>query len=327
VRSWSIRTAVLLVAGVGLAVAVTLLAAVGIGDVLAAVVRIGVLGFLLYTGYSFVILAILGLAWLAVAPGLPLVWWGTFFWGRTTREAATDVLPFAQIGGIVIGARTIVARGVPQPLAYASLVADQTTELAAQLVYTLYGVAMLALVLQHGAGSSAALGPALAGLGISTAIMIAFAVAQRPLLAFSARIGAALLPGASGILAQLPNTLDAIYRKRRRVIASFLLHIVTWVGSGAGAWIALHLIGAAIPVGDVIVIESLIFTLRTAAFLIPGGIGVQEAAYVLIGPLFGLPAEAALALSLLKRARDLMIGLPVVLIWLSSETRHKAELR
>jgi putative membrane protein len=321
-RIRSIRTAVLLVAVAGLAVTIALLVSVGIGDVFAVVARIGVPGFALYTGFSFIILTILGLAWLAVAPGLPLAWLGTFVWGRTTREAATDVLPFAQIGGIVIGARTIIARGVPQPLAYASLVADQTTELAAQLVYTLYGVAMLALVLKQGTGSSGALGPALAGLAISTLIIIGFAVAQRPLLAFSARIGSALLPGARDILAELPGTLDAIYRHRRRVIASFLLHIVTWVGSGAGAWIALDLIGVAISVGDVVVIESLIFTLRTAAFVVPGGIGVQEGAYVLIGPLFGLPPEAALALSLLKRARDLAIGIPVVLIWLSSEARR-----
>jgi hypothetical protein len=39
----------------------------------------------------------------------------------------------------------------------------------------------------------------------------------------------------------------------------------------------------------------------------------SEGAYALLGPLFGLPVEAALALSLLKRARDITIGVPVLL--------------
>ncbi len=334
----SVRLVALLVAGAGLAVTLALLASVGTGAVLAVVGRIGLAGFLIYASYNFAILAVLGLAWLAVAPSLPLAQLGTFVWGRTAREAATDVLPFAQIGGIIIGARAIIARGVPPPLAYASLVADQTTELAAQLVYTLYGVAMLALVLAQGVsgatggtgggihsgtGAATVLGPALAGLAISTTLVLAFALAQRPLIALSTRIGAALLPGARDTLAALPGTLDAIYRARLRVIASFLLHIVTWVGSGAGAWIALHLIGLDIAIGNVIVIESLIFALRTAAFVVPGGIGVQEGGYVLIGPLFGLPPDSALALSLLKRARDLAIGVPVVVLWLSGEARSR----
>jgi uncharacterized membrane protein YbhN (UPF0104 family) len=93
------------------------------------------------------------------------------------------------------------------------------------------------------------------------------------------------------------------------------------VVSGAGAVIALRAVGQDTPIGNVIVIESLIFTLRTAAFLIPGGIGVQEGAYVLLGPLFGLPAEAALALSLAKRARDLLVGGVAMAIWQIGETR------
>ena len=47
----------------------------------------------------------------------------------------------------------------------------------------------------------------------------------------------------------------------------------------------------------------------------PGALGVQEAGYALLMPLFGLPAEMGLAVSLLKRARDIVIGVPVLLAW------------
>ena len=60
------------------------------------------------------------------------------------------------------------------------------------------------------------------------------------------------------------------------------------------------------------------------AFAIPGAIGVQEAAYLLIGPVFGVPPTSALALSLLKRARDLAIGVPAILLWQAGEYRAVA---
>jgi hypothetical protein len=69
-------------------------------------------------------------------------------------------------------------------------------------------------------------------------------------------------------------------------------------------------------------IESLMFAIRNTAFFAPSGLGVQEGAYALLGPLFGLPVEAALALSLLKRARDITVGVPMLLSWQVLEGRR-----
>ncbi len=63
------------------------------------------------------------------------------------------------------------------------------------------------------------------------------------------------------------------------------------------------------------VIESLVYAVRSVAFAIPNAVGVQEGAYVLIGAGFGLSPEMAIALSLLKRGRDLAIGLPALGVW------------
>jgi hypothetical protein len=49
---------------------------------------------------------------------------------------------------------------------------------------------------------------------------------------------------------------------------------------------------------------------------------VQEGAYVLLGAGFGLTPEMSLALSLLKRARDLAIGLPAIAIWQAIESNR-----
>jgi uncharacterized membrane protein YbhN (UPF0104 family) len=60
---------------------------------------------------------------------------------------------------------------------------------------------------------------------------------------------------------------------------------------------------------------------RSVAFMTPGGLGFQEGAYVLAAPLFGLTADSALALALLKRAKDLIIGVVALLLWQALEGR------
>ena len=46
---------------------------------------------------------------------------------------------------------------------------------------------------------------------------------------------------------------------------------------------------------------------------------MQEGAYAVLAPLFGVGAEFGLAVSLLKRARDIAIGVPVLLLWQAVE--------
>jgi hypothetical protein len=58
---------------------------------------------------------------------------------------------------------------------------------------------------------------------------------------------------------------------------------------------------------------------RSAAIFIPNALGIQEAAYAMLMPLFGLTASVGLALSLLKRARDIAIGVPILLVWQAAE--------
>ena len=307
------RAAVLVLTLLGLGLAAFLLGRIGLSGVLAAVTRIGPGGFLVFCLYSLGVLGILGGAQYAVAPGAR-GHFGGFVWGRATREAATDLLPFAQIGGIVVGARTVVAGGVPAPLVYASIVADLTTELAAQLVFTLAGVAMLAM-----AAITDDFDPvfvaSLAGATLAIAAVGALVVAQRPLLALGIRLAARVLPASVATMTVMRERLDAIYAMPRRLALGFALNLLAWVASAAGAWLALRLAGVAVELWVVLIIESLVFALRSAAFAVPGALGLQEGAYVLLAPLLGVPAEIGLALSLLKRARDVAIAVPVLLIW------------
>jgi hypothetical protein len=62
-----------------------------------------------------------------------------------------------------------------------------------------------------------------------------------------------------------------------------------------------------------LLLESLGQAVRGAAFAIPGSLGVQEGGFLLLAPFAGLTADTALALSLAKRAREVLLGIPGLL--------------
>ena len=62
-------------------------------------------------------------------------------------------------------------------------------------------------------------------------------------------------------------------------------------------------------------IRDSLHAVRGAAFAIPGALGAQEGGLVLLCAAFGIPPEQAIALSLVKRAADLVLGVPGLLGW------------
>jgi uncharacterized membrane protein YbhN (UPF0104 family) len=124
---------------------------------------------------------------------------------------------------------------------------------------------------------------------------------------------------------QLQAEMTRIYGNPARVAASVVIHCVSWFGTGVASWIAFRLVGSGIRLLDALAIEALLHAVLASAVLVPGYAGVQEAAYVGIGALFGQSADVALGVSLLRRARDLALGIPILLIWQASELRqHRA---
>lgn len=281
-------------------------------------------GFLVYLLYTLGVYTVLGAAWAAATPGeRPGHVW-RFTWARLIREAAADLLPFSQISGIVLAARMLIGTGIAPPRVYASMIADMTTEIASQLIFTLFGLGVFASVLVAGGDAAALRLPIAIGAAILIAIMALFVGARSWILPFAGRLAQHVLPGSVGVTQEIAVELGRIYAERGRVLRMFALNLLGWIASAAGAWLALRLMGADLSIWSVLAIEALIFTLRSAAFAIPGGIGVQEAGYLLGAPLLGLPPEWALALALTKRARDLAIGLPTLLIWQLGEARAVA---
>ena len=232
------------------------------------------------------------------------------------------MLPLSQIGGYVSGARALALKGVPGTLATASTIVDVTLEFVAQLAYTGLGLILL-VALKPGAGMAL---PVAIGIGVAAGLAAGFIAAQRRGFGvfdrLARRLGQGWADRSAAGAAALHEAIAALYRRRGWAWLSFLLHLVCWVASTVEAWLALRLAGADLGFAAVLVIESLLYAVRSVAFAVPNAIGVQEGAYILIGAGFGLTPDLALALSLLKRGRDFAIGLPVLATWQIAEGRH-----
>jgi glycosyltransferase 2 family protein len=313
-----VKLRIVIVAALGLALALYLVTYVGIGAVFTAAVAVGWSGFAILCLYVFLPFLILGAGWYVLLSESPTKL-RMIVWARMVRDAATEVLPFSQVGGIVIGARVAILHGISQAPVFASVIVDVTTEMLAQIAYIALGVAILSSRAPRTAFTHSLTAGLIAGLAVALFAGIAFLALQRHSQKMSARILARIFPGAVAATAAVTAALHAIYRSPLRVGVSVLLHFAGWIASGIGAWIAFRLIGEHIDLAAVLAIESLVCATRSVAALIPNALGVQEAAYAVLAPLFGVGAEVGLAVSLLKRARDISVGVPILLIWQAAE--------
>ena len=303
----------------GLAVIAALLVHFGAAPVARSLSAIGVAGFAAIGAIHLALIALMGVAWAMLLPGLS-PWLGV--WARLVRDSASEVLPLSQVGGYVLGARALVVAAIPGSAAAASTIVDVALEFFAQLAYTAIGL----LWLLHLDPRSRAALPVALGLGVAVVLAAGFLLAQRRGFGGLDRLAATLGRGwaektAAGAAA-LHAAIGKIYERPTAIWASFALHLFCWVASAAEIWLALRLMGAARGFGVVLVIESLLYAVRSIAFAVPNAVGVQEGAYILLGAGFGLTPATALALSLVKRGRDLAIGLPVLGIYHLSESRR-----
>jgi len=300
----------------GLAAIGGLIAYLGAEAVLRSLFAIAWRGFWAVCLIHLALIAVMGVAWRALVPGAR-AW--VFIWGRFVRDAGSEVLPFSPMGGCLLGARAVMLTGIPGPTAAASTIVDLTLEFFAKLVYTALGLVMLIhLRPELPDALPIALGIAAAGLAAISLIVIqrhGFGVFVR----FARLVGRGWADRSAAGAAAVYAVLVSTYTRRLGVWIGFLLHLTCWIASALEVWCALRLAGTPLEFSSVLVIESLLYAIRTLAFAIPNAVGVQEGAYILLGAAFGLTPEMALAISLLKRMRDLVIGLPVLAIWQAAE--------
>ena len=317
-----VRTLSIVLALVGLLVAVLLIGWFGFGNVASAVGRIGWPEFGLIIGWQLVLFVILGLAWEAIVPPRDGRRPWVLIWGRMVRDCSANCLPFSQVGGFVFGARAVTLHGVSWSTATASTVVDVTAEFLAEVAFTGIG---LGILLARAPSSQLAV-PVEVGLGLAVMAGVAFIWLQQgaaPLFAkISGRIAGRWFANAQERLQVLQVELSLLYGHTLRLLVGFVMHLVGWIGTGVAGFIAYRALGVPIDFDDALAIEALLAGVAALSFLVPVNAGVQEAGYAGLGVIFGISPELSLAVSLVRRARDLAVGIPVLLVWQFVEMRR-----
>jgi putative membrane protein len=299
----------------GIAIVIGLVIWSGIGPIAHAIASVG-WGIVLVLAVRLVTVSVAGAGWQLLFPAKSHPALSACVLVRFIREATNALLPLMQVGGDLIGARLIMFRGIAGPLAGASIIVDILIQAVTQFLFACLGVAVLVTL-----GASDGLARTIASaLAVAAILLVGFYLAQR-------KAGQRILRWMMNALTgdrqwRVLGTIDAVYEQlaiiyagQRRLFLSSFVHMIGWLVGIAEVLIVFAWMGHPIGLGEAIVIESLLHAVRGAAFAIPGALGAQEGGLVLLCALFGIPPEQAIALSLVKRVPDVVLGVPSLLAW------------
>ncbi len=318
---WAPKIGVAVALLAGLIAAIYLVWSIGFDAVFAAVARAGFGGLALLCLYALVVFVGLGLAWYFLLPPAKRRTVPEFFIARLVRDSIAEISPFSPVGGMVAAARLMILKGMSGPYAAASVAADATTEAMAQVVFLAFGLGIGFTQFRHLQGAGTVTEGMLAVLLLAVPGIALLIFVQKMGASFAERIAARFFPQMKeGV--SFRAAIEDLYDSRSRLAASSALHLLAWIGGGVGTFISLRLIGGHIALLNAVALEALLCTLRSIAAPVPAAIGVQEWGYAMLAPLFGLPAEMGVAVSLLKRAREIVLGVPALIYWQSVEGRR-----
>ena len=303
---------------VGVALAAWLLQSYGVERILDLLGHAGWFGIGVVIAFHVVQILFSSAAWRVIAgPTVPRPSLRAFMVLRWIREGVNNLLPVAQIGGEFVASRLLRQRGIPLASAIAGAVADLTMEMVTQVAFTLMGLALLL----HSVGSGGIAGYVASGVVIAAAVASGFLGAQWLGLATLVekgllRLGRALGWSGTEQVQGLHTALIACYRAPRRVVLAATSHSVSWLLGGIEVCLALHFLGHDVGwSAGLVIVESLGQALKAVGFAVPGALGVQEGGYIVVCQLFGLTPEVAIALSLMKRLREVVLGVPGLIAW------------
>jgi putative membrane protein len=237
---------------------------------------------------------------------------------RWAGESASGLMPAGQIGGPVLMARHLAFRGMPMNEAAAAITVSTTMQTFGQICFAVAGVLLLGAQTSFISEATLRTSALVASAVLGVQVVGFYLMQRRGLFAKVTRVARRFAGKRdwAQVVSQAESidlAVQGVYRRGGAVAACFLLNLVGWfVGTGE-VFLILRLLGHETSWVNSMLLESLGQAIRGAAFVIPGALGVQEGGYLLLAPIAGLMPETALALSLAKRAREILLGLPGLL--------------
>jgi putative membrane protein len=247
---------------------------------------------------------------------------GYLFWVSTVREAIDRLLPVASVGGAVAGVRLVGWRGIPATPASATVIVEIVLTLIASWLFAVLGVALLSHFKTGSENYHSVVLALLLSLPVPlvlTATLGSGALFGRLERLLARFVGISTSPaGAAALDAALRSTL----RLNARLVSAGVLQLLALISGAVEIWFALRLFGHPVGVGAALMLESMVQAFRHVAFMVPASLGVQETVLVVFGHSLGIGTETAIAVSLVKRLREVIWGVASLLSWQWMEGRR-----
>lgn len=305
----------------GIAVVVAFLAFNDFSAVSSAFAAVG-WGLLGLSLYRFIPIFLHAMGWRCLTPMIrPSLWKILKF--RWIGESINTLLPVAQIGGDFARARLLTKSGVAGATAGAGVAVDFLLGIISQAAFTLIGVLLLIELASEKGGFLAAF----LGLGFLIAAGLGLFWGQKrgmfeKLADFTTKLSGSSFTSLAIKAEKLDSEIKSLLLQPDRLFIAFGWRFFGWVSHVGETWLILFLMGAGTGLGQAFALESLAWAVRSAAFFIPAAIGAQEGGIVAVALALGLPLEIGLALALVKRARELLVSGPGLLVWALSERKN-----
>ncbi|MBV9911594.1 MAG: flippase-like domain-containing protein [Sinobacteraceae bacterium] len=314
-RFISLRVGPWLAVAFGLGLAGWTLHSYGVAHVVSLLVRTGWLGATLIVLFHLLQMACSAYGWRAIleqrseTPGR-----GRFLLLRWVREAVNNMLPFTQIGGEVVAVRLLGKTGLRLSTGIAATTIDLGIEVATQIVFTLAGLMLLVTSVGPSAfsawfGKLLLLTCVVFAAGLLTVRLGAVSHIERLLLKWTRRWGWTV------DLEGLHTAISTLVASPRRMSIASAWHLLSWLLGGLEVCLILHFFGHDLSLTQGLIVESIGQASKALGFAVPAALGVQEVGYLLVAKLIGLPAELGLALSLVKRVREVIWGSCGLYLW------------
>jgi len=248
----------------------------------------------------------------------------------TIREAVNRLLPVANIGGELIGIRLLMLRGIAGAPAAASVIIETALTLISQFAFIALGLLCL---LHVGAAHHYANGVRWTLL-LAMPLIFAFLLMLRYGSVFE-RVGQFIERMLSHdsqwrpLLSQsgdVDHEIRRLYGARGRLAGATLWQLSSWTLAALETWLALRWLGSPVSLPNALALECVTQAVRNFVFVVPFGMGVQEAGLIGLGALLGVSGPIAVALSLTKRMREIIFGVPALLVWHWIEAHRAREL-
>jgi putative membrane protein len=243
-------------------------------------------------------------------------------WVTAVREAIDRLLPVASLGGSIVGVRLLRWRDLETGAAASGVIIEIILTFIATYLFTICGLLLLFGINDASRQYDRVLWALILSL---PAPVLTFALLRNG--AVFTRIEKYLRPlaGLNDLSAAAPaldRNLRAALSQHTNLITVTLLHLLALLSGSFEIWLALRLFAHPVSAAGAVIMESMCQAMRTAAFLVPAGLGVQEAGLVIFGHLLGVSTELALAVSLAKRLREVLCGIPALASWQWAEGRR-----